>query len=274
MIYLYLELGGVRAIRSDAGRSKRCSSASTTSKSARDDGSAKGDNVGVQSLSFVKEFGFVVGIKVARVHPQEKTLHPSDLRRWEENSNKGNQLGPASLVDRNRSMPKNRLKVMIGPCCSPTTNNSALNQDSQTRSFITCAEINLAAGQSGFFQDRWPHAPTIGYGTDPDVTAVGVQLPNQSSLSSSKPVPRIAINSQFLVELAHANYFAMFNEFASAAIEAVNDLHNRACYEMLPEVILVTNAIRNSLHANPSGQPSDGPMGISVALTPATAHSR
>jgi len=30
----------------------------------------------------------------------------------------------------------------------------------------------------------------------------------------------------------------------------------------------VTNAIRNSLIVNPSGQPKDGPMGISIALSP------
>lgn len=30
----------------------------------------------------------------------------------------------------------------------------------------------------------------------------------------------------------------------------------------------VTNAIKNSLQFNPSGQPTDGPMGISIALSP------
>lgn len=35
----------------------------------------------------------------------------------------------------------------------------------------------------------------------------------------------------------------------------------------------MTNAIRNSLKVNPSGQPSDGPMGISVALSPTTVVS-
>lgn len=32
----------------------------------------------------------------------------------------------------------------------------------------------------------------------------------------------------------------------------------------------MTNAIKNSLTVNPSGQPSDGPMGISIALSPTT----
>lgn len=46
----------------------------------------------------------------------------------------------------------------------------------------------------------------------------------------------------------------MFNEFASAAIQSVDDIHTRACYELFTDVILVTNAIKNSLQANPSGK--------------------
>lgn len=62
----------------------------------------------------------------------------------------------------------------------------------------------------------------------------------------------------------------MFNGFGTIAIQTLDDIHNRAIYEMYSEVILVTSAVRNSLHANPSGQPNDGPMGLSVALTPST----
>lgn len=73
-------------------------------------------------------------------------------------------------------------------------------------------------------------------------------------------IPRIPLSSAFLVELVHAIYFAMFNGFGTVAIQTLEDIHNRACFEMYPELILITSAIRNSLHANPSGQPSDGPM--------------
>lgn len=83
-------------------------------------------------------------------------------------------------------------------------------------------------------------------------------------------IPRIPLSSSFLVELVHAIYFAMFNGFGTVAIQTLDDIHHRACFEMYTELILVTSAVRNSLHANPSGQPSDGPMGLSVALTPAT----
>ncbi|KAG0729807.1 hypothetical protein GWK47_029592 [Chionoecetes opilio] len=61
-----------------------------------------------------------------------------------------------------------------------------------------------------------------------------------------------------------------FNEFASLGIQALEDIHMRAQYELFGDVLLMTNGIKNSLKVNPSGQPSDGPMGISVALTPST----
>ncbi|XP_045605703.1 hyccin isoform X3 [Procambarus clarkii] len=85
-----------------------------------------------------------------------------------------------------------------------------------------------------------------------------------------RPTPRIPVTSELLKELLHAVYFAMFNEFASLGIQALEDIHMRAQYELFGDVLLMTNAIKNSLKVNPSGQPSDGPMGISVALTPST----
>lgn len=113
------------------------------------------------------------------------------------------------------------------------------------------------------------------------------------AIPASKALPRIPVSAELLLELTHAAYFVMFNEFASVAIRTIKDIHRRACFEMMPSVILVTGAVKNSLLANPSGeweshkilycdvivafsfphivgQPSDGPMGISVALTPAT----
>ena len=73
-------------------------------------------------------------------------------------------------------------------------------------------------------------------------------------------------------------------------IEALDKIHMRASYELYEEVLLVSdihslsiyfvtfvffpcglqvsNAIRNSLRVNPSGRPHDGPMGITLALSP------
>lgn len=65
--------------------------------------------------------------------------------------------------------------------------------------------------------------------------------------------PRIPVTSQFLLELVHGSYFAMFNEFYTLAFQAINDISARACYEGYPDVLLVTGAITNSLQANPSG---------------------
>ncbi|KAK3862586.1 hypothetical protein Pcinc_022927 [Petrolisthes cinctipes] len=111
-----------------------------------------------------------------------------------------------------------------------------------------------------------------------------------------RPTPRIPLTPELLKEFLNAVYFAIpadrslfdlphltsnsmplshfhysrFNEFASLGIQALEDVHMRAQYELFPDVLLITNGIKNSLKVNPSGQPSDGPMGISVALTPST----
>ncbi|ETN63217.1 hypothetical protein AND_005065 [Anopheles darlingi] len=199
----------------------------------------------------------------ASVYHEEKSLQPSDLRRWEENSNKDINWGPLPSIESINA--QNRLKVMTALLF---TYNQQLNQIHKPALYHLCKTTSLLVNQGFPRLAGGGHMHRSSYGSDP----ISPQQPMAMAAPSHvvRPPPRIAVNSQFLVELAHANYFAMFNEFASAAIEAVTDLHSRACYEMLPEVILVTNAIRNSLHANPSGQPSDGPMGISVALTPAT----
>ncbi|XP_052871930.1 hyccin isoform X1 [Anopheles cruzii] len=199
----------------------------------------------------------------ASVYHEEKSLQPSDLRRWEENSNKDINWGPLPSIESINA--QNRLKVMTALLF---TYNQQLSQIHKPALYHLCKTTSLLVNQ-GFPKLPGGHVHRSSYGSDP----ISPQQPLAVLAAPShvvRPPPRIAINAQFLVELAHANYFAMFNEFASAAMEAVTDLHSRACYEMLPEVILVTNAIRNSLHANPSGQPCDGPMGISVALTPAT----
>ncbi|XP_075969575.1 PI4KA lipid kinase complex subunit hyccin [Anticarsia gemmatalis] len=88
--------------------------------------------------------------------------------------------------------------------------------------------------------------------------------------SSVKPVSRIPVSSNFLLEMVEGAYFAMFNEFYTLAHQAVKDIDQRAQYELFPDVMLVTSAVINSLKNNPTGQPCDGPMGISVALSPAT----
>lgn len=70
---------------------------------------------------------------------------------------------------------------------------------------------------------------------------------------SGKPVPRIPVSSSFLLEMIEGAYFAMFNEFYTLAHQAVQDIDQRAQYELFPDVMLVTSAVINSLKNNPSG---------------------
>lgn len=186
----------------------------------------------------------------ASIYHEEKTLNAIDLRRWEQNSNKEVKWGPNPQVETLNA--QNRLKVMTALLF---VYNQQLSLIQKPSLYHLCRMTSQIVNQ-GFY--RPGHAHRTSYGSDPN------------SAITPKPLPRIPISSQFLIELLHAVYFAMFNEFASFAIQTVDDVHHRACFELFPDTILVTNAIKNSLHANPSGQPSDGPMGISVALTPAT----
>ncbi|KAJ6644356.1 Hyccin, partial [Pseudolycoriella hygida] len=187
----------------------------------------------------------------ASIYHEEKSLHASDLRRWEENSNKDVNWGPLQQVESINA--QNRLKVVTALMF---VYNQQLSLIPKAALAHLCRISSQLANQ-GF--SKLGHAHRSSYGSDPN------------NAIAPKPLCRIPMSSQFLLELLHAVYFAMFNEFGSIAIQSVDDIHNRACYELFPEVILVTNAIKNSLHANPSGQPSDGPMGISVALTPTTS---
>ncbi|XP_057321122.1 hyccin isoform X2 [Microplitis mediator] len=83
-------------------------------------------------------------------------------------------------------------------------------------------------------------------------------------------LPRIPVSNQFLLEFLHGIYFAMYNDCWYIGCQAVEDIHNRACYDCYPDVMLVTNAIRNSSSSGPSGLLGDASVGISVALSPAT----
>ncbi|XP_031778561.1 hyccin isoform X1 [Nasonia vitripennis] len=100
------------------------------------------------------------------------------------------------------------------------------------------------------------------------------QRTSYGSESSFVPrlLPRIPVSSQFLLEFLHAIYFSMYNNCWYVASQAVEDVHNRACYETYPEVMLATNAIRNSSSSGPtSAQSADGSIGISVTSSNTTA---
>lgn len=186
----------------------------------------------------------------ASMYHEEKSLHPTDLKRWEEYSNKEVNFGPFGPVESLNA--QNRLKVM-------TTLMFFYNQEislmQKVGMYHLCKMVSQLVSQ-GF--TRYGHAHRSSYGSDPTTAAV------------NRPPPRIPVSSNFLLELLHATYFAMFNEFGTVATQTVEDVHQRAAFELYADVLIVTNAIKHSLQSNPSGQPADGPMGISIALSPAT----
>lgn len=94
------------------------------------------------------------------------------------------------------------------------------------------------------------------------------------SFDSSLPAsfaPRVNLNSEILLEMLQAIYYSMFNGLFVLAHQALNDIHRRAMQQMYSDVLVVTSAIKNSLMASQCGQPAEGPMGISVAISPTTS---
>ncbi|CAH1403625.1 unnamed protein product [Nezara viridula] len=83
-------------------------------------------------------------------------------------------------------------------------------------------------------------------------------------------LPRIPVSPKFLLEILHSLYYSIFNGDSGLALQAVDDVHNRASYQGYTEVLLVTSAIKNSTSHAYSGQLTDNPMGISLAISPQT----
>ncbi|XP_022227001.2 hyccin [Drosophila obscura] len=187
------------------------------------------------------------------VYHEMKNLPLTDLRRWEENCNRELKWGPHQRIETVNAQNRMRILTTLLFCY-----NQHVSQTQKSSLLHLCRVTSQLVNQG--FTTKSGHGHRMSYGSDP---ATGATFPKPSS-------PRIPLSSSFLIELVHAIYFAMFNGYGTIAIQTLDDIHNRATYEMYTELILVTSAVRNSLHANPSGQPNDGPMGLSVALTPAT----
>lgn len=181
------------------------------------------------------------------IYHEEKNLHASDLKRWEDNSNK--EISWRSMTQVYKVTAQNRLSVMAALMF---TFNQQLSLIQKSALYHLC-KISSKLVAQGFAKHGHTYRPS--YGNDPlNTSSASMPSSTSSGPNVTKQNPRIPMSQQILVELLHAIYFAMFNEFASAAIQAVDDIHNRACYELYPDVILVTNAIKNSLQANPSGE--------------------
>lgn len=183
----------------------------------------------------------------ASIYHEERNLHASDLKRWEENGSKEISWRPTSQVY--KITTQNRLSVMASLIF---IFNQQLSSVQKSSLYHLCKIVSKMVSQ-GFAKHG--HSYRASYGNEPlnNSTTSASMASSTSSTPNIKQNPRIPMSQPFLVELLHAIYFAMFNEFASAAIQTVDDIHNRACYELFSDVILVTNAIKNSLQANPSG---------------------
>lgn len=103
-----------------------------------------------------------------------------------------------------------------------------------------------------------------------DETASLAEALRRTSVSGEM-CPRIAVSPALLTDMLTCIYYIMFNGQAEAGAQAIADIHHRASYELYPDVLLITNAIRNSLREAPSGPTDDGPIGIGLALSPASS---
>ncbi|XP_023247361.1 hyccin-like [Copidosoma floridanum] len=158
------------------------------------------------------------------------SLTESAVRRFEECNTKLVSWGPLKHVESLNA--QNRLKVMTALLFVFNQHIGFLKK-SAMEPFCKVASKLVTQG----FMKPGHHQRTS-YGSD----------------SSFVPrlLPRIPVSSQFLLEFLHAIYFAMYNNCWYIASQAVEDIHNRACYETYPEVMLVTNAIRNSSSSGPA----------------------
>lgn len=175
------------------------------------------------------------------IYHEEKNLHASDLKRWEDHSNKEISWKPTQQIT--KITAQNRLHAMAALMF---VFNQQLSLIEKSALYHLC-KISSRLVTQGFA--KFGHSYRSSYGTEPINLSSSMSPPY-----ATKQIPRIPLSQQLLVELLHAIYFAMFNEFASAATQALEDIHTRANYELYADVILVTNAIKNSLQANPSGR--------------------
>ncbi|XP_048772440.2 hyccin-like isoform X2 [Ostrea edulis] len=84
--------------------------------------------------------------------------------------------------------------------------------------------------------------------------------------------PRLAISPSLMIEMLSGLYYVTFNSQPALGLKAIYDLHHRASYELYADVILVTNAMINSLQTVLSSS-SNSLRGM-MAVTPSTsAHS-
>ncbi|CAB0012474.1 unnamed protein product [Nesidiocoris tenuis] len=171
------------------------------------------------------------------------SLTESALRRLEECNTKLVRWGPLTQLE--KIIPQNRLTVMTALLFIYNQHISCFQKHSLEQ---LCKVVSKLVTQ-GFNKP----GKRISY----------------SSTDVPRVLPRIPVSSQLLLEILHCLYFSVFNGDSVLALQAVEEVHHRACYQGYTDVMLVTNAIKNN-RASRSGQITDNPMGISLAISPAT----
>lgn len=232
LIYVYLNAVCV-------GEKKSCRSVETLLISmynvevSNDDGSEK-----------VVSFRMPV-LAQASIYHEEKCLNAIDLRRYEENCNRDIKWGPFPQIESINA--SNRMKVLTALMFFY---NQQLCKLQKTALLHLCRVASQMVNQ-GFSSNT--KSSIIPNDKDYKSPLAKDKDKNRQFLKTTI-VPRIPMTSSFLLELAHAIYFAMFNDFGTVAIKTMEDIHHRGTFEMYTDLILVTNAVRNSLHQNPSGE--------------------
>ncbi|XP_058799195.1 hyccin [Phymastichus coffea] len=216
--------------------------------------------VGVYNLELVDKDGEpkavsfrLPSLAMMSIYHEPSSLAPASLtenavRRFEECNTKLVSWGPLKHIETLNA--QNRLKVMTALLFVFNQHLSFLKKSALEQ---LCKVASKLVTQ-GFMKPG--HHQRSSYGSE----------------SSFVPrlLPRIPVSSQFLLEFLHAIYFSMYNNCWYVAIQAVEDIHNRACYETYPDVMLATNAIRNASNAGPTGQPSEGSIGVHVPTSSTT----
>jgi hypothetical protein len=59
--------------------------------------------------------------------------------------------------------------------------------------------------------------------------------------------PRIPLTSFFLIEALNGIHYSLFNGYSDIALRALDAIHSRAQYELYGDVLIITNALRDSL---------------------------
>ncbi|KAL7293003.1 hyccin isoform X1 [Trichogramma pretiosum] len=174
------------------------------------------------------------------------SLTESAVRRFEECNSRFVSWGPLKYVETLNA--QNRLKVMTALLFIFNQQLGFFNKSVLEQSCKVASQLVT----QGFMNLGHPQRTSYG-GTD--------------SSFVPKLLPRIPVNNQFLLEILHTIYFSMYNNCWYAGVQSADDIHHRGCYETYPDVMLVTNAIRNSSSSGPPSQTAEGASGISVSST-------